>query len=170
MERLKRKKLFLMIGIPGSGKSTFIQTHKDKFTGTVKVISRDKIRFSMLGNNDDYFSKENEVWNEFVNQAKQSLQENDNTILDATHINISSRTRILRALKDNLKDVEICAIVIKTDLDTAIKQNNMREGRALVPEIAIRRMYHSFYYPDLEEGFDTIYIYDGKNKKITIRR
>ena len=157
-----------MCGIPGSGKSTWIQNHKNKFTGTVNIVSRDKIRFSILKEGEDYFSRENEVWNEYVNQAKKSLQENDNTILDATHINLSSRSKILRALKDNLKDVEICAIVIKTDLDTAIKQNNMREGLALVPEKAIRNMYHSFYYPDPEEGFDTIYIYDGK--EMIIRR
>lgn len=167
MEKLRKRKLYLMCGIPGSGKSTWIQNHKNKFAGTVKVISRDKIRFSMLKDDDDYFSKEDEVWEEFIKQAKISLQENDNTILDATHLNVSSRSKILRALKDSLKNIEICAIVIAPPVDVAIKQNNMREGRALVPEKVIRKMYHSFYYPELIEGFDKIYIY--KNAEVSVQ-
>ena len=91
------KTLWLMCGIPGSGKSTWIREHEKYFEPSYKVISRDEIRFSMLGENDDYFSKEKEVWDEYVKQAKDSLSKNDDTILDATHLNEASRTKILRA-------------------------------------------------------------------------
>ena len=43
----------------------------------------------------------------------------------------------------------------------------MREGRAFVPETAIRNMFSNFSIPAFEEGFDNIYIYrQNKNKVI----
>ena len=156
-----------MVGISGSGKSTWIQNHKNFFSEDTGIISRDAIRFSLLEENEDYFSKEKEVWNQYVAQAKQSLKFNTNTILDATHLNEISRRKILNALKNYLNEVEINAIVINSGLQTALNQNKMREGRTFVPESAIRRMSSSFTIPTLEEGFDKIYIYKnikGKSK------
>ena len=46
-----------MMGIPGSGKSTFVRKRRDIFDNPI-VISRDKIRFSLLEEGDEYFSKE----------------------------------------------------------------------------------------------------------------
>ena len=166
MEKLKKSRLYLMCGIAGSGKSTWIANHKKCFQGSVKVISRDAIRFSLLKEGDEYFSKEKECWKEFVAQAKASLAENDNTILDATHLNDRSRGRILNQLGESLKDVSINAIVLDTGADTAIAQNANRTGRAFVPPIAIREMQADFKVPTLDEGFDAIYVY--RNGKCTV--
>ena len=122
-----KKKLWIMVGAPGSGKSTWIKDRINTFKGSCAVVSRDKIRFALLDEGDDYFSKEKLVWEEYIKAAKAALFLNDNTFLDATHLNETSRTKILRALKDSLKDVEINAIVIKPSLDIILKQNNMRE-------------------------------------------
>ena len=162
-----KKRLWLLCGIPGSSKSTWIRDHRTFFAEKSAVISRDEIRFSIVAENEEYFSKENEVWDKFVANAKSSISENVDTILDATHISESSRGKILRALKDNLQDVEINAIVINTGVDTAIEQNDLREGtRAFVPKGVIRRMNSSLTLPTLEEGFDHIYIYEKVNGKI----
>lgn len=165
MEKLKRKRLWLMAGIPGSGKSTWVQNHKHFFSENCDIISRDKIRFELLGNSDAYFSKEKEVWGKYVDAAITSLQSNIDTILDATHLNESSRGKILRALKDYLTDVEINVIVINTSLDVALERNELREGLSYVPESAIIRMYSQMTLPTLEEGFDHIYIYEEENGK-----
>ena len=50
------KELVLMMGVPGSGKSTY--AHNIIKTGDI-YISRDEIRYSMLAEDDDYFAKEN---------------------------------------------------------------------------------------------------------------
>ena len=44
-------KMYMVIGAPGCGKSTYIQNHLKE---NEIVISRDKIRFSMLNDNDEY--------------------------------------------------------------------------------------------------------------------
>ena len=167
MEELKKSKLWIMVGIPGSGKSYWIDNHNDYFTGSMVVVSRDDIRFSLVKENDAYFSKEKEVFNTFVKSIKEAINaDTDNIIADATHINPSSRGKLLRALGDSLKNVEVNAIVIDSCLARCIKQNDGREGRKYVPESAIRNMFSNFSMPTLEEGFDNIYVYRKMNNKV----
>lgn len=154
MEQQKERKLYLMVGCAASGKSTFLKNHS--FEGTTEIISRDKIRFSLIKDDELYFSKEKEVWREFVKRAKESLKTNDNTVLDATHIDKASRFKILTALAPALKDIYVCAIVLPRTLETLLKQNNQRSGRCCVPESVIKKMYERFTIPSLEEGFDEI--------------
>ena len=169
MEKLKKRRLWLLAGIPGAGKTTWIANHKHFFAEDYKVVSRDKIRFELLdtyGDANGYFSNEKEVWERYVAEAKISLNDNTDTILDATHINEASRGKILRAIGSYLKDVEVNIIVINVTLGTALERNEMREGRAHVPESAIRRMASQMTLPSLEEGFDHIYIYEEENGKV----
>jgi predicted kinase len=161
----QKKRLWIMVGIPASGKSTFIATHDNFFNEQKAVVSRDAVRFSMIKEEDEYFSREKEVFNEFIRQIKVSLEENFDTIVDATHINVGSRSKLLRALGDSLKNIEINAIVIRTPLDIALVRNSKREGLSLVPESAIRDMYFHFTIPTIDEGFDNIWIVKEENGK-----
>ena len=56
--------LALMVGIPGSGKTTFAKKFCKYFHYT--YISRDDIRFSKIEDKDDYFDKESLVFTEFI--------------------------------------------------------------------------------------------------------
>lgn len=159
MENVKKlKRLILMVGIPGSGKSTWLANHEQALNPKHTIISRDVIRFALVKEGEEYFSKEKEVWAEYVTLAKKSLTENEDTVLDATHLNEASRGKIMRELKDYLKGVSIEAVVMLPGLKTAIAQNDMREGRSHVPESVIKRMNSSFTIPTFEEGFDRIYL------------
>ena len=158
-----KKQLIIMCGVAGSGKSTWVMNHIDDFKGTTSYVSRDAVRFSMLNDEDDYFAKENEVFNKFIETIKGHLEFADTTIVDATHITIGSRRKLLNALGGSLKDVKIIIMVIKNDLTTILKQNAKREGRAKVPEGTIKSMYKSFIMPTFDEGFDEIWEY-GNNR------
>ena len=52
--------LVLMCGAPGSGKTTIA---KKLMCNNDLYISRDEIRYSMISNEYEYFSKEKEVFN-----------------------------------------------------------------------------------------------------------
>ena len=157
-----KHKLYVMIGVPGSGKSTFITSKLNN----VNVVSRDAIRFSMITEKDDYFEKENEVWNEFIKQLKKSLKENPITVADATHLSVKSRAKLFRALGSSLKDVLLTAIYVKAPVETCIERNNKREGLAFVPTSVIRRMSVQIEEPIAEEGWDSVIIYDSKKEYI----
>ena len=61
---MKLKKVWLMCGIPGSGKSTWAKKRLMENGGI--WISRDEVRFSMVKEDEDYFSKECEVFDKFI--------------------------------------------------------------------------------------------------------
>ena len=74
-------KMYMVIGAPGCGKSTYIQNHLKE---NEIVISRDKIRFSLLKDTDEYFSKEKEVYNEFIKQINAAIADNKDFYVDQT--------------------------------------------------------------------------------------
>ena len=157
------KKMFVMCGAPGSGKSTWLEEKviKNIYAKPATVVSRDKIRFALVEEDEQYFSKENEVWKEFITQIKEDLEmwSVEEVYVDATHLNIASRSKLLRALGDSLRGVEVNAIWFDLPVETCLERNENRKGtRAYVPRSAIRRMHSSMTEPQLEEGFNKVYI------------
>ena len=139
---MKQKKVWLMCGIPGSGKSTWIQ--KQMKTNPGAWCSRDNIRFSMISEDEDYFAHENEVFEAWILsiQAAIANSEIENVYIDATHLNEKSRDKVLNRL--NLENTTLCAVNCIIPLDECIRRNDLREGRAKVPRSVIRRMHFSF--------------------------
>lgn len=157
--------LFIMVGIPGSGKSTFIKQYANKLKGTTCIISRDVIRFSMVAENEEYFSKEKEVFKEFINQIQKGMQQADNVFIDATHISRASRYKLLVNI-GNKNRTTVNIVWINTPLEKAIQNNELRKGtRSYVPTGTIYQMHSNFQAPELEEGFTSIY--EVNNNKIT---
>ena len=143
-----RKKLYLMCGPAGSGKSTWIRCNAK--AGTSAHISRDRIRFSMVSKDEYYFSKEDNVYVEFINQIVRALNSPwvDEVYADATHLTKNARKKLIREI-DNLSVLpyDLIAVVIKPELEQCLAQNAQRSGREFVPETVIRNMYKSFQHP-----------------------
>ena len=158
---MKQKTVYLMAGIPASGKSTFIQKEMDVYEKAGQNCiwcSRDNVRFSMVGENEEYFSKENQVFRAWINSIKTALNDDAHDVIyiDATHVDKVSRAKTLRNLNINKDYHTLICVCFNTDVKTCIERNSNREGRARVPDKAIYSMYHRFVKPALEEGFDSI--------------
>ena len=158
---MKQKTVYLMSGIPGSGKSTWIQEEMKEYEKAGQNCvwcSRDNVRFSMVKENEDYFSKENQVFRAWINSINTALFDDvhDVIYIDATHIDKVSRAKTLRNLKIDKNYHTFICVCFNTDADTCAERNSKREGRARVPNNVIYSMYHRFVEPALEEGFDSI--------------
>lgn len=150
--------LYVMCGIPGSGKSTWVENNLTPFD---KHVSRDDIRFSMIKEGEEYFSKENKVFEQFCTDIIANLNKGYNVYADATHINSSSRKKLLN--KVHTYADKIYCIEMPTPVSIALERNEGRKDQGLryVPPSAIKRMYSQYEDPTYEEGFDEIYLAAG---------
>ena len=150
--------LIMFCGIPGSGKSTEARRMAESLAArglTIEYISRDELRFSMISDESEYFSKEKEVFSKFVEKMTNSLNKNDCTIIDATHISKVSRTKILRRVEDPT-NVRLLVLYLTTPIDVCMRQNDLRAGKERVPHEVIEKMAKQFEDPTEKEfaGFD----------------
>ena len=160
--------LYLMCGCPGSGKSTWIENHLEE--DHQLWISRDKIRFSLLEENDSYFSKETLVFNTFVKEIIEGREDGYDVFADATHISPSSRFKLYNRIPAHLRD-ETNVIWIKCDVTVSLSQNEYRKNTPYYVEPkVIRRMYDNFIAPSLDEGFDKIFIIEPKREMKIIKK
>ena len=144
-------KMYVMIGLPGCGKSTYIAKHKQSDD---IVISRDVIRYGMLKDTDAYFSKENAVYTEFIKQINAAIETGKTVWVDQTSLNRGSRSKLFSHI--TTKPDTIVGIYFNIPLETVLARNALRTGRALVPEDAIINMSLHFEKPQKYEGFDYV--------------
>lgn len=157
--------LLLTCGIPASGKSTFAKQFVEESDGKVLRVSRDEIRFSMLSGDEDYFAHEQTVFKKFVEQIKDGLKKYDLVIADATHLNRSSRKKLLNELKDSLKNKKVGALVFDVPFEVAVERNNKRTGLEKVPYETMRSMNSKFVIPSYNEGFSEIFVLKMKGSQ-----
>ena len=141
--------LRIMVGVPGSGKSTYAKNMRAN-TDSV-YISRDDIRFSMVKEDEPYFSKEDAVFAEFTKQISDALAQDQTVWADATHVNKNGRLKLLQSLSVEPDAIEI--IFMNTSLEQCIAQNEKRAGtRSYVPVDVIKRMHKNLVFPSYQEG------------------
>ena len=145
---------YMMVGLPGSGKSTKAEQIKNEFGA--QVFSSDALRKEKFG--DEKVQKDaNGIFKELLNRCASSLISGHNTILDATNLSYKKRMEFLRELdrKVNKAFSKIC-ILMATPYEICCERNRSRER--VVPDEAMKRMYCSFYTPSYFEGWDDIQI------------
>ena len=157
MENIEKKQqtVFIMCGPPAVGKSTW--TIKQMAPQTDVWISRDNIRFMLLQDGEEYFAHEGKVKNIFFCAIRSNTfisKDFDNVFVDATHLTPKSRRQTMDHIAPNTHKI---AVYFDVPIKIALERNARREGRARVPEDAIRNMYKCYQRPTLKEGFDEIW-------------
>lgn len=146
---MKQKRVFLLCGPQASGKSTWAKNRCAENEGVIQsvYISRDQERFKLVKENEDYFSKEKEVFNSFVKHINNAISNHkiEEIYIDATHINEASRKKLLKNI--NIDSLDVIVVVFETPLEECIQRNAKREGRECVPEKVIRDTFRHFKDP-----------------------
>ena len=145
--------LIMMVGIPGSGKSTYAKEIL-RLNPSFEYVSRDEVRYERVTDQEHYFDHEDEVFREFCNRIDKFLLQDKTVIADATHISSGSRKKLLHNL--NVIPDKTVAVVVNTPFDVCMERNAAREGITRVPDKSMFSMKNNFRPPSPNEGFTQI--------------
>ena len=156
---LREKKLFMLCGLPYSGKSTLRRIIMDKNPGIV-LISADQIRYQIYGQR---YRQETEalMW-AIRNHFLEILFQNANyIIIDETNTTIKRRSPIIRLAKQ----YEYKVYCFYLDIDKDICINRIKERNDIKMMSVIDRQIEQFEVPTMDEGFKEIYTITGNSYK-----
>ena len=150
--------LVMLCGIPCSGKSTYVN----------KLRAYEYWKDAVVLSTDNYIEEQakrlgmtyNEVFQDCIDEATRQLEmsfvgakeEGKRIIWDQTNLSIKTRKKKLTKVPSIYKRT---VVWFQVDLEEALKRNETREGK-FIPESILKRMYHQFEIPTLEEGFDFV--------------
>ena len=134
---IQEQEVVLMVGYPGSGKSTYAKTH---FTSSNYTII----------SGDTYKSSQSKI----IKALKNEVSKGQSVVLDATHSNVKKRAIFITIAKD--LGLFIRVVLVDATIEEAMYQNQQRENP--VPNIAMW-MYRKYYErPTVDENIDAIIV------------
>lgn len=151
-----RRPLILLIGLPGSGKSTWARQFIQQFP-RYEVLSTDKTRALLYG--DAAIQGEwAQIWHQLEALLRQSVQAIDvqvreGVIWDATNVQRRRRRELIQTLSQ-LGFNDIGAVWFDTPLAVCLERNQLRD-RTVPPEV-ILKMHRELVGgpPDISDGLD----------------
>lgn len=147
--------LNIMIGIPGSGKSSY--ACKYLLNDKTVYLSSDNIRKEMFGFEDQTHNQQ--VFDRMRRETINALDSNFNVIYDATNISEKRRKNIIRLAKE--KGAIVNAYLLCTPISVVLERNITRIERK-IPWDKLVQMIQTVEVPMYYEGFDNIYLIDGE--------
>ena len=136
--------LYVLCGIPGSGKTTYSQQLAEKLNA--KLYCYDKIPGS--SHPKKFVMLHKQMWM----RISRDLREDHTVVCDDLHTTIKQRSDILNALKE--VDCKKVLVVMTTPLEECLIRNRNRKAR--LPDFVLEDIHNKFEQPTLEEGWDEI--------------
>ncbi|QJA43108.1 hypothetical protein [Phaeobacter phage MD18] len=146
----------MLVGLPGSGKSTYAAG----LTGDFTYLSTDALveaRAAELG------LTYNDVWPDYIGEASRIINEDFRTavkaqrdiVWDQTNLSAKKRRRVLSQLPSGYR--KVCRVI---SVNEGIRQERLlrRPGKT-IPAHVDKSMRESFVFPEKSEGFDLIVLH-----------
>ena len=140
----------MMVGLPYSGKSYFVNKYKAE---NDEYISSDEIRKELYGDESDQ-TNPNKVFEIMYKRTCKALSENKSVWYDATNIKSKYRIHLLNSLKHKFNDVHYKCYVMCTPLKILLIRQQNRDR--FVPATVIDKMIRQFEVPMYYEGWNEI--------------
>ena len=153
------KNVYMLVGAPGCGKSTFRDKLLEKHPEAV-TVSMDDFRLEWYGGSyDDAYlaSTKDKKFGAKVDKAYvETLRGNDIVILDNTNTVTKQRRRWLAPAR--ARDFRVTAVLFPVALETIHARQSKRDK--FVPHNVVDRMYNRMQLP-LIGDFDEVIVHDG---------
>jgi predicted kinase len=162
IETQEYPKLIVLIGLPGSGKSTW----RDKF------VDKTDIEFEIISSDDEIERlcaeagiNYTEGYKRFIGRStkivkqkfREAVNNGNNVIWDQTNLTAKKRRGILQKLPDGYRREAVSFEVTLEELTTRLTKREAETGKH-VPDFVVKTMAQSYVPPTKGEGFDKVTI------------
>lgn len=143
------KKMVIMIGLQGSGKSTFYQKH---LQGEYVRVNLDTLK------------------TRYQEQLliRKCLADGSSFAVDNTNPTKADRQRYIPLAKE--AGYRVIGYFMESKLQPCIERNNQRIGKAKIPAAAIAATSNKLQIPGYDEGFDELYFVKNDGQTMTIEK
>ena len=133
-------KVELLVGIPGSGKSTYAKQVVAKDPSNWVRVNNDDLRAMMNGSvwSADYEKMVTDARNYLIRDA---LKRGKNVIIDNLNINRRHFDDVCKIAKSINSDIQVYEKAFYIELDEAMERNAKREGAARVPDDVMKKWF-----------------------------
>jgi predicted kinase len=153
--------LTVLVGLPGSGKSTSIPEDFDGFVYSTDRYIEDAARRSGATYNNAFGDNINAATSVMNQMLSAAISNNSDVMWDQTNCGSKKRKSILSRFPKNYRKICICRVPPRDDAEWAELNRRIlsREGK-IIPMHVIKSMADTYVEPTREEGFDKVYLYD----------
>lgn len=145
-----RPELAILIGLPGSGKTTFARA---RLAGHVHVSK-------------DLMPKASRRDERQLALVKDALAAGRSVVVDNINPRIADRAPLIGAAR--ALGAGVMGYVLDADVQECLRRNRAREGKARVPDVAIFVNRKRLQPPSAAEGFDALYRVRGSDGQFTV--
>ena len=141
------KTIVILMGLQGSGKSTFYSRH----------LANEFVRVNL----DTLKTRHQEKL-----LIEECMQNERNFAIDNTNPTRLDRERYIKPARE--AGYRVIGYFLESKIKDCMQRNALREGKARVPEKAIAATSNKLEIPSYEEGFDELYFVKNNGETMTI--
>ena len=156
-----------MIGVSGSGKTTWVNSHKQYTVCSTDSIIEELANSMGISYTEAFEYIQNKkkfdyITQKFFEKIRNCILNNDDFIIDRTHLKRNVRISLINELKtiatENGKHLDLFAVSFEIPRNIIFERLKKREKKTqkLIPKQVICEQINSFDIPTMDEGFNAI--------------
>ena len=163
-DMVSRPVFTMLVGVPGSGKSTWLTSNDYHTLPSVMILSTDAYIETVAADEGKTYS---EVFRDVIKQAEMhmyhclnvALEHKMDIIWDQTNLTRKTRMNKLRHIPLDYRRVALVFPTPEPKTHTAWLNSDARAGKT-IPDAIMHSMIENFEHPTMSEGFNTIQTVD----------
>ena len=155
-----------MVGVSGSGKSTWVNSHKEYVVCSTDSIIEQLAQSMGISYTEAFNYIQNKkkfdyITTKFFEKIHECILNDKDFVIDRTHLKRNIRISLINELRtfaiENKKHLELFAVSFELPKNTIFERLKNREKTGkFIPKDVILEQINSFDIPTIDEGFDAI--------------